>query len=542
MKIALAQLNPRVGDIKANSALVLESLKKAEKDKADVCVCPELCIAGYPPKDMLTRGGFVDAVTAANEKVIASTGRTALVFGTVIRNPAESGKPLINAAVCAMKGKVFHVQHKRLLPTYDVFDESRYFAPGGESRLVSIAGESFGITVCEDIWTEPVQDRSLYDCDPMDELAAAGAKYIINISASPFSIGKSEYRFSLFSRKSGQNKVTLIHVNQVGGNDDLIFDGSSMIIGPDGSLRHFLPSFESGYSCIDLESTIPVALPQVEVEESILDALTLGVRDYMKKCGFRNAVIGLSGGIDSAVTAAIAARALGSENITALGMPGPFSSKGSVEDAEALAGNLGIEFRTVPITPVYESYLSTLGGVVKEREGDTTKENIQARIRGNLLMAVSNNTGALLLSTGNKSEVSVGYCTLYGDMSGGLAVIADVPKTIVYKLAECINRKREIIPENTIKKAPSAELKPDQTDQDSLPPYEQLDEIIKAYIDESKSIDEVVKSGHDRKLVEDVARKIERAEFKRKQLPPGLKVMPRAYGSGWRMPIAQGWI
>jgi len=541
MKIAIAQLNPRVGDIRANTDAVLESLKCAEADGADILVCPELCLCGYPPKDLLMRGGFVDAIAEANKKVIAATKTTALVFGSVTRNTGETGKPLFNSAIMARDGKIIHDQPKRLLPTYDVFDEGRYFAPGDTSEPFEFAGSTIGLTICEDAWTEPIEGRDLYDCDPVAELAAAGAKIIINVSASPFCVGKVEYRYGLFSRKAKQNGVTMVLASQVGGNDDLIFDGSSMIVGEDGSLRCLVPSFESRYELVDLDSSATALLPRLDDVTSVLDALTLGVKDYLKKCGFKKAVIGLSGGIDSAVTAAIASRALGPENITALGMPGPFSSQDSVDDAEALAENLGIEFRIMPINPVYDAYIKTLSGTIVERDGDTTRENIQARIRGNLLMAVSNNTGALVLTTGNKSEVSVGYCTLYGDMSGGLAVISDVPKMMVYELAKKINADSKIIPRNTIMKPPSAELKPDQTDQDSLPPYEILDEIIHAYVEESRSIDEIAKSGHDRKLVEEIARKIDGSEFKRKQLPPGLKVMPRAYGSGWRMPIAQGW-
>ncbi|TET33788.1 MAG: NAD+ synthase [Planctomycetota bacterium] len=541
MKIAIAQINPHVGDIPANTEAILESLKRAEADGADILVCPELCLCGYPPKDLLMRGGFVDAIAEANKKVIAATKKTALVFGTVTRNTGETGKPLFNSAVCARDGKAIHIQPKRLLPTCDVYDESRYFAPGDASEPFEFAGSTIGLTVCEDAWTEPFEGRDLYDCDPVSDLAAAGAKIIINVSASPFCVGKVNYRYDLFSRKAKQHGVTMILANQVGGNDDLIFDGSSMVVGADGTLQCFIPSFESKYKLIDLDSTAPVDLPQADDVTSVHDALTLGVRDYLKKCGFKKTVIGLSGGIDSAVTAAIAVRALGAENVLALGMPGPFSSKGSINDARTLAENLGIEYKVLPITHIYNAYMKILSHEIIEREGDTTGENIQARIRGNLLMAVSNNTGALVLSTGNKSEISVGYCTLYGDMAGGLAVLSDVPKMMVYELAKKINANGEIIPANTITKPPSAELKPDQTDQDSLPPYEILDKIIHAYVEESRSIDEIAKSGHDRGLVGDVARRIDRSEFKRKQMPPGLKVMPRAYGSGWRMPIAQGW-
>ncbi len=429
-----------------------------------------------------------------------------------------------------------------LLPTYDVFDELRYFEPGENVSIVEIAGRRVGVVICEDFWfDDEVAGRKLYCRNPVDELARQGAEVFLNISASPFNAGKRRARHELFSRIAQRYDAPLVYVNQVGGNDELLFDGSSIVFDKTGQTIFCAPAFEEHTALVHLQGSPCEMAMSIGTEEEIGRGLILGLRDYIRKCGFKQVVIGLSGGIDSALTAAIAAEALGKENVTGIAMPSQFSSKGSVDDARTLAENLGIAFHIVPIADIYAPYEQATDALFGEHKFDTTNENIQARIRGNILMAWSNRTGAMVLSTGNKSELAVGYCTLYGDMAGGLALLGDVYKTMVYRVARWLNRERELIPESTMTKAPSAELRPNQTDQDTLPPYDVLDGILKLYIEEWMEVDDIVAAGFDRALVQRVLKMVDSAEFKRRQAAPTIRVSEKAFGSGRDMPIAQRW-
>ncbi len=543
MKVVLAQLNPVVGDLTGNVSKVRDTLSRVAPGRPDLVVFPELFLAGYPPRDLISRRWFVEKAEAALAQVIELSRNfpePGIVIGAVVRNQTTSGKGQANAAVLIAGGKELHRQAKTLLPTYDVFDEARYFDPASRSSPVEFRGERLGLTVCEDAWNVPeLLGRLPYDRDPVAELAGQGATLLINISASPFTAGKEALRHRLLSGHSYRHGLPLVFVNQVGANDELVFDGRSMALDCSGLVQTVLPGFAEEVEVVDtrIKGSADRFRPQEPVE-SVHDALVLGIRDYVRKCGFGSVVLGLSGGIDSAVVCCLAVTALGPDNVLGVTMPSEYSSPGSVADSRTLARNLGVRLIEMPITPVYHQYLETLKGEFGKLAPNIAEENIQARVRGNILMALSNKHGHLVLSTGNKSELAVGYCTLYGDMSGGLCVLADVPKTMVYQLARHINRTHQVIPRAIIDKPPSAELRPGQTDQDTLPPYEVLDEIIRRYVDEGHSPDQIIAAGHRPETVHWVVRAVNSSEYKRRQAAPGIRVTSRAFGIGWRMPIA----
>jgi NAD+ synthase (glutamine-hydrolysing) len=544
MKIALAQINPTVGDIWGNSRKILQFIDQAKSRGAKVVVFPELSVIGYPPKDLLLKPRFVDENIQAMRQIASKVSGIDAVVGYAERNENPVGRPLHNAVAVLRDGKVISRHFKTLLPTYDVFDESRYFEPGVDERqnIVNIAGRPMGLSICEDLWNdEKMVPRRLYHQNPIADLNTAGAQVMINASASPFVVGKHKFRVELFSSQVKQFGKPLVYVNQVGGNDELVFDGNSVVFDASGKVIAQAKDFEEDLLVVDLHNPEPLAQRTSSDIETIHKALILGLRDYVRKCGFSSVVLGLSGGIDSALTAALAVAALGKEKVVGVSMPSRFSSEHSIADAKRLAENLGIEFQIVPIKTIHDAYEETLTPVFEGRERDVTEENLQARVRGGILMAFSNKFNHLLLTTGNKSELAVGYCTLYGDMCGGLAVISDVPKTTIYQLSEFINKQagRELIPRNSITKAPSAELRPNQTDQDSLPPYDLLDAILYRYVEEEKSAGEIVGEGFDAATVTRVIRLVDRSEYKRRQAAPGLKVTSRAFGFGRRMPIAQ---
>ncbi|MCK4637083.1 MAG: NAD+ synthase [Methanomicrobia archaeon] len=534
MKITIAQMDPVVGDLEGNLLKMKEALSK---NVSDLVIFPELFLAGYPPRDLLERREFIKKTQDALQKIIKfSTGypKKGILFGTVLPTEKDYGKGLYNSAVLVCNGKVLIEQHKSRLS-----DEARYFDPAPEINTVSFKDEVLGISICEDAWNIPeLWPKRNYRSDPIEILAQKGATLFINISASPFFVGKEEIRFKLIRNHVLKHRVPFIFVNQVGGNDELIFDGRSMYIDRNGNLIEILPSFEEDLQTIDLTTGKPIPFAPEDEIASVYKALVLGTKDYMKKCGFEKAVLGLSGGIDSAVTCCLAVEAIGSENVLGVSMPSLYSSEGSVKDSKKLAENSGIEFKVIPISSVFSSYLEILKEHFEGKKTDVTEENIQARIRGNILMALSNKFGYLVLSSGNKSELAVGYCTLYGDMSGGLSVLSDVPKTMVYELAQCINKNSEIIPKEIIEKPPSAELKPDQLDQDTLPPYDILDQILRLHVDEGYSLKEIASKGFDTETAQWVLNAVKKNEYKRKQAAPGLKVTTKAFGVGRRMPIA----
>jgi len=542
VKIFIAQLNPTVGALSSNAELIRNAYDLGVGAGADLVMVTELAVTGYPPRDLLDREVFINAALEVRDALVSQTGKTALLFGCITRNESWCGKPLHNTAILAQNGKIVLQQHKVLLPTYDVFDELRYFQPGDSVRTADLNGMRVGITICEDFWfDDEVLGTKLYCNNPVDQLARQGAQVLLNISASPFNSGKRKSRYELFSEIAKRYRIPLVYVNQVGGNDELLFDGSSIVIDGEGKTIFCAPSFEEHHTMINLRGEPCESVQSLDEAEEIGRGLVLGLRDYIRKCGFKDIVVGLSGGIDSAVTAAIAVDALGKEHVTGIAMPSKFSSKSSLDDACVLAQNLGIAFHVVPIEPIYEPYEESFNKLFNNNVFDTTNENVQARIRGNILMAWSNRTGALVVSTGNKSELAVGYCTLYGDMAGGLALLGDVYKTTVYKVASWINRKREITPRSSITKAPSAELRPNQTDQDTLPPYEVLDGILRLYVEEWCEVDEIVAKGYERPLVENILRAVDTNEFKRRQAAPTIRVSEKAFGSGRQMPIAQRW-
>ena len=543
MKIALLQINPIVGDLAGNARLIADAVRAAGRGGADLAVTPELALVGYLPRDLLLSEGFIRRsweVLADLARELA--GQPPVLVGLAEPNPSEEGRPLYNAAVLLRGGRPDQRFRKALLPTYDVFDEDRYFEPYRGPQLLELAGQRVGVSICEDVWNDrDFWARRRYHHDPVEELIRAGAQSVVNLSASPFSVGKQARREAMLGSMARKHGVPVAYVNQFGGNDDLVFDGRSCAFDSAGRPIARGRAFDADVVVCDLAAGPPIeALAAAAPESEVWQALVLGTRDYARKCGFEHAVLGLSGGVDSALTAAVAAEALGSERVLGVLMPSPYSSRGSIDDALALAAQLGLETLTLPIEPAMRVMEQTLAPAFAGRPRDVTEENIQARIRGNLLMALSNKRGALLLTTGNKSEISVGYCTLYGDMSGGLGVIADVPKTMVYRVSRWLNdtRGRAIIPEQTLTKPPSAELRPDQIDQDSLPPYDVLDDILQRHIEQHQPAGEIVAAGFDAATVRRVLRLVRGAEFKRKQAAPGLKVTDRAFGTGWRMPIA----
>jgi NAD+ synthase (glutamine-hydrolysing) len=542
MKVYVGQLNTTVGALSGNAELIRRAYGEGVRAGADVVLVPELAVTGYPPRDLLDRKFFIDSALEIRDALAAMTGETTLIFGCPVRTSSWCGKPLHNAAIVARNGKILLEQHKVLLPTYDVFDELRYFEPGRNVQCVDIAGVRVGVSICEDFWfDDEAFGTKLYCRNPVDELARQGAQVLLNISASPFNIGKRRARWEIFSGIARRYDAPLVYVNQVGGNDELLFDGSSVVFDKTGQTVYCAPPFVEHGALVQLQGNPCEMVLALGKEEEIGSALVLGLRDYARKCGFTDVVLGLSGGIDSALTAVIAAEALGPEHVMGIAMPSQFSSQHSVDDARALAENLGIRFEVVPIAGIYGPYEQSLDALFGEHKFDTTNENVQARIRGNILMAWSNRTGALVVTTGNKSELAVGYCTLYGDMAGGLALLGDVYKTMVYRVSRWFNRERVLIPESTLTKPPSAELRPNQTDQDTLPPYDVLDGILKLYIEEFREVDEIAAAGFDRALVERVLKMCDTAEFKRQQAPPTLRVSSKAFGSGRDLPIAQRW-
>jgi len=543
MKIALAQFNPIVGDFEGNAERIRELSCSAKRGGADLAVFSELCLCGYPPQDLIERPSFAERNRAELARLAGKVAVPSLV-GYVGKAQDDTGKPVANCAALVAEGKVLFEQRKMLLPTYDVFDETRYFQPAHTQHVFTLGGETLGITICEDTWNDKnFWAQRLYARDPVTEIAAKGSTVLLNISSSPYTMGKRTLREQMLGAIVRKHGLPMVYVNQVGGDDSLVFDGSSMAIGKDGHVAARAKSFEEDLIFFDTASGRGDLREPLENEtEAIYRALVLGTRDYVRKCGFRKVVVGLSGGIDSALVATIACDALGAENVLGVAMPGPYSSEGSLRDAQQLAQNLGIELLTLPILDAFQSYRKTLEAAFAGQPTDVAEENIQARIRGNLLMALSNKFGSLVLSTGNKSEMAVGYCTLYGDMAGGLAVISDVPKTMVYELADFVNRARVRIPQETIAKAPSAELRPHQTDQDTLPPYDVLDRILKAYVEELRTPHEIAaETGYDIALVRSVALRVEQNEYKRKQAPPGLKVTSKAFSVGRRFPLAQNY-
>lgn len=542
MRIAIGQLNPVVGDIEGNVRRLEAALREAQRLQAELLVLPELFITGYPPRDLLELPWFINKAESARADIarLSQDSGCAILVGCVVRNQNPSGRGLYNCALGFHQGKQVFCQPKLLLPFYDVFDETRYFDPGDRINLWNFGGETIGVSVCEDAWNLPeLQPKYRYGLDPIAEQKRLGATLLINIAASPFWLGKPALRQQIFQEHSARCRLPLIFVNQVGANDELIFDGNSLVVDERGAVRVHLFGFREQILLIDTGALPADPTPEPEPDlELIYQALTLGIRDYFRKCGFQKAVLGLSGGIDSAVTACLAAAALGPENVIGVTMPSPFSSAGSVTDSRLLAANLGINLLTVPITAIFNQYLKDLQPVFGDRAWDETEENIQARIRGNILMAIANKFRALVLATGNKSELAVGYCTLYGDLSGSLAVIGDLPKTMVYQLARHINHKTAVIPETIISKVPSAELRPNQKDEDTLPPYPLLDRILELHIEAGLSAEEIIAQGLPADKVRWVVRQVAQMEYKRRQAPLVLRVTSRAFGSGRRFPIA----
>jgi NAD+ synthetase len=538
MKIGFAQINTTVGDLSGNCDLILRAYERLGAAGAELVLTPELAITGYPPQDLVFKSRFVPENLAILEKLHSRVGQAALLVGFVDRNEGR-GKPFRNAAALLEQGKPIRKTYKSLLPTYDVFDEDRYFEPPSHVEPFEVRGQKIGATICEDIWTDEYLPRPLYDCEPVRSLVEQGAETIVNLSSSPFALHKPAMRYQMIANSARTHQRPICYCNLVGGNDQLVFDGNSIAVTAAGELIAQLAAFREDEKIVDTDSTMTMDFHEGRTPEVLFAALSLGVRDYFRKCNFHSAVVGLSGGVDSAATAVIAVDALGAENVTGVSMPSPYSSRASIDDARALARNLGIKFLEIPITDAFRDFKSQFKEIFKGLPENETEENMQPRLRAMTLMALSNKFGHLVLSTGNKSELAVGYCTIYGDMAGGLAVISDVPKTMVYELAGWINRKHEIIPKSTIEKAPSAELKPNQKDQDTLPPYEILDQILHLYVEDNLSARDIIARGFDEKTVRWVQRRVDLNEYKREQAAPGLKVTSRAFGLGRRMPIAQ---
>jgi NAD+ synthase (glutamine-hydrolysing) len=540
MKVALAQINTTVGDLAGNEAKIRAAYQRGVAAGVDMVVLPELAITGYPPRDLLLRPEFIKRNLEVLQRLALATGAAGLLVGYVGRNDRRPGRELTNAVALLQHGRRLATRDKTLLPTYDVFDEDRYFEPATENTPVEFNGQKIGLTICEDVWNDEDfwRDRR-YPRNPATELTEAGARLVFNVSASPWHLGKNRTRHEMLRSLAAKSRTPLLYCNLVGGNDELVFDGGSLVFSGAGELIGRGRMFDEDFLLVDTDSAAAVGPDASVDEEKLFKALALGLRDYLHKCGFQAAVLGLSGGIDSAVTACVAVAALGADNVHGVSLPSQFSSQGSLDDAQILARNLGIRCDVVPIQPAFLAVKEQLKDVFAGRPEDVAEENIQARLRGVILMALSNKFGSLLLTTGNKSEMAVGYCTLYGDMDGGLAVIADVPKMMVYRLARWINREREIIPTASITKPPSAELRPNQTDQDSLPPYEILDEILEAYVVRYESPAQIIARGFEEGAVKRVVRLIDLSEYKRRQAAPGLKVTSKAFGVGRRVPIAQ---
>ena len=551
MKVALGQINPTVGDFSGNSGKIIEFSRRARVAGAGLILFPELSVCGYPPRDLVERPSFVARNRETVERIAAEVPEIAIICGLVTPAHSETGKSVMNSAALLREGKIDFLQSKMLLPTYDVFDEMRNFAPAKNQDLFPMCGNRMALTICEDAWNDKLfWPKRLYTVDPVEALIQAGGNFVLNISASPFWIGKREFRRNMLASIARRHKVPVVMVNQVGGNDSLVFDGSSLVLNREGEVIAQGRSFEEDLLYFDSATLTGEMHEQIAGDDaSVYAALVLGTRDYMHKCGFQKAIVGLSGGIDSALTAVIAADAVGRENVIGVGMPGPYSSQGSIDDARSLANNLKIRFELLSINPAYQAYREILAPVFAGRKEDVTEENIQSRARGTLLMALSNKFGAIVLSTGNKSELGVGYCTLYGDMVGGLAVISDVPKTLVYRLARYVNSgdrnshelnsRGPVIPRASLEKPPSAELRPNQKDSDSLPPYEILDAILEDYVEDSQTAGQIAANhGFDIETVRRVIRMVDRAEYKRQQAAPGIKISPKAFGYGRRFPIA----
>jgi NAD+ synthase (glutamine-hydrolysing) len=545
MKIALAQTNSTVGDLCGNAKLMLAFARRAAEAGANVVVFPELSLTGYPPRDLLEKESFLDRTEQHLERLAADAAplNVSIICGTVTRTGSPAGHPIYNSAAVLQGGRIVFRQHKMLLPTYDVFDEARYFEPATKQSPLSLGNAVSALTICEDAWNDKQYwERRRYSRDPVEELASAGARILISINASPYHMGKRAQRTEIFAATARHFRVPIVYVNQVGGNDQLLFDGTSFAMNPEGEVIASAASFEEDLVLMDTKDLTGERHDNYPDEcDAVYQALAMGTRDYIRKCGFARVIIGLSGGIDSALTAAIAVDAVGKENVIGVGMPGPYSSEHSVSDARDLAHNLGIRFELIPVKNQYDAFLDILEPLFDGSTIGVTEENLQSRLRGVTLMALSNKWGALVLTTGNKSELAVGYCTLYGDMCGGLAVISDVPKTLVYSLARVANqRHRNAIPENTFTKPPSAELRPDQKDTDSLPPYEVLDQILRLYIENNDAPQHIAGALHlPVTLVRDIVNKVDRNEYKRQQAAPGLKVTTKAFGIGRRFPIAQ---
>ena len=541
MKIALGQINPTVGDFAGNAAKIIDFSRRARAAGAGLILFPELSVCGYPPRDLVERPSFVKHNRESVERIAAETRGISVICGLVTRAAAETGKSVMNSAAWLKDGAVAFVQSKMLLPTYDVFDEARNFAPAPGQQLFGFCGKQMALTICEDAWNDKhFWNKRLYGFDPVEALVSAGGNFVLNISASPFWVGKREFRQQMLASIARNRKVPVAMVNQVGGNDSLVFDGSSLVLAPDGRVIAQAKSFEEDLILFDPNELSGDLHEQVDGEEgSALGALVLGTRDYVHKCGFGKVIVGLSGGIDSALTAVIAAEAVGPENVIGVGMPGPYSSKGSIDDAKELAANLKIRFELLSISDIYCSYRKVLSEVFAGLKEDETEENLQSRARGMLLMALSNKFRAIVLSTGNKSELGVGYCTLYGDMVGGLAVISDVPKTLVYRIASYVNSRRAVIPEASLTKPPSAELRANQKDSDSLPPYDVLDTVLEDYVEDLHTAEQIAADHNfDIAVVRRVIQMVDRSEYKRQQAAPGIKISAKAFGFGRRFPIA----
>ena len=542
MKVALAQMNPTVGDVSGNVDRAGRMCEEAHARGAELVLLPELCISGYPPRDLVEQADFVAACMEGLDRFARAT-RVAAIIGLPEAPGGAAGRRPYNTAAVVEGGRVLSLHRKLLLPTYDVFDEHRHFEPAPTLALAVVRGRRLAVTICEDVWNDPdFWPAPLYPRDPVAELVGMGAEVIVNLSASPFSLDKRALRPQMLRAQAEKHGRPLLYVNQVGGQDDLVFDGHSLAIGRDGQTLARAPEFREAVVLADLEAgTGDVFDPAESDEAAALEALVLGTRDYAHKCGFHSAVVGLSGGMDSALVACIAARALGAAQVLGVAMPSRYSSPASLRDARALADALGITLREIPIEPIFVASLAVLDPALEGLSPDVTEENLQARIRGMLLMALSNKLGHLLLSTGNKSEMAVGYCTLYGDMAGGLAVLADVPKTLVYRIAERINKDQPVIPRAIFEKPPSAELRPNQTDQDTLPPYDLLDRLIEAHIEGGWGRARLLDTGFDAAVVDDFLARVRKNEYKRRQAAPGLRITSKAFGPGRRMPIAQGW-